>query len=102
MYAHQGGVSVPGQETEIVATLCTCTRFEALQQPTRCRTVSDHREVLAVTVATKLPAHNRATGRIKALKRLCLGKFGERFHLDENFRHQIFDALLAAVENIDR
>jgi hypothetical protein len=33
---------------------------------------------------------------ILRFKKLCDEKFGLRFHLDENFRHQMFDGLLAA------
>jgi hypothetical protein len=39
---------------------------------------------------------------ILRFKNLCDEKFGERFQQDENFRHQMFDGLLAAVENIDK
>jgi hypothetical protein len=35
-------------------------------------------------------------------KNLCAEKFGVRFQQDKAFRHQIFDALIAAVENIGR
>ncbi|HMF45477.1 MAG TPA: hypothetical protein VKE29_02280 [Candidatus Udaeobacter sp.] len=34
--------------------------------------------------------------------KLCDEKFGKRFQKNRDFRHQMFDALLAAVENIGK
>ncbi len=55
----------------VVATLCACTFFNTFQQPTWVRTVPDQREVSSVTVATKLPAHDRAAVRIEAHFKAC-------------------------------
>jgi hypothetical protein len=43
-----------------------------------------------------------AAERCFGSKNLCAEKFGVRFQQDRAFRHQIFDALIAAVENIGR
>ena len=42
----------------------------------------------------------REAGDVIRFKRLCHEKFGQRFQLNETFRHQAVDVLLAAVENI--
>jgi len=41
-------------------------------------------------------------GDVLRFKKLCHEKFGQRFQHNENFRHQAVDALLTAVENIDK
>jgi len=38
---------------------------------------------------------------ILRFQQLCDEKFGKRFQQDKNFRHQSFDALLAAVADIE-
>jgi hypothetical protein len=42
------------------------------------------------------------TQNVLRFKNLCAEKFGVRFQQDKAFRHQMFDALIAAVENIGR
>jgi hypothetical protein len=41
------------------------------------------------------------TGMVLRFQKLCIEKFGPRFEQDEDFRHQMFDALLIAVKDLE-